>query len=70
MELLDDYLDDVLDPADAAALRAHLADCADCTAFVNTYRGTVRSSRGLRESQMPAELRARLRAFLARRKAP
>lgn len=61
---LDEYLDGTLDHADALALEAHLAGCQDCTAFFNTYRGTLRTSRALRERQMPAELRERLLTFL------
>lgn len=66
VELLEDYLDGTLDPETASALEAHLADCQDCTAFINTYRGTVRSSRGLSERQLPRELRERLITFLRR----
>jgi anti-sigma factor RsiW len=64
VELLDEYLEGALDPAVAARLEAHLADCGDCTAFLETYRAVVRSSRQLRESQLPAELRERLLSFL------
>jgi anti-sigma factor RsiW len=67
VDLLDEYLDGALDRADAAALEAHLVGCQDCTAFIRTYRGTVRASRQLRESQLPPELRARLLTFLQRR---
>lgn len=67
VELLDDYLDGALDRVDATALEAHLEGCADCTAFFKTYRGTVRASRQLSESQLPGELRARLVAFLRER---
>jgi anti-sigma factor RsiW len=66
VELLDDYLDRALEGADAAALEAHLEDCRDCTAFLETYRGTVRASRHLSESQLPNELRQRLLGFLRR----
>jgi hypothetical protein len=31
-----------LDPATADALKGHLAGCQECTAFLDTYRGTVR----------------------------
>lgn len=64
VELLGDYLDGALPPATGEALRAHLADCSDCTAFINTYRGTVRAARYLREEQIPPQLRERLLAFL------
>ncbi len=67
VELLDDYLDGALDPANAAALEAHLAGCQDCAAFTKTYRGTVRKSRELGERQLPPELRERLLTFLAER---
>lgn len=64
VELLGEYLDGTLDPATAAALRAHLADCQECTAFVNTYRRTVQTTRELREEPLPEALRQRLVAFL------
>lgn len=66
VELLEDYLDGALDPETTSALEAHLADCQDCTAFINTYRGTVQSSRALSERQLPRELRERLITFLRR----
>lgn len=68
VDLLDEYLDGALDRADALALEAHLTGCQDCTAFFNTYRGTLRTSRALRERQMPAELRERLLTFLHQQK--
>ncbi|MFQ5830229.1 MAG: anti-sigma factor family protein [Candidatus Methylomirabilia bacterium] len=64
VELLGDYLDGVLDSAGAQALGAHLADCQECTAFINTYRGTVWAVRQLREEEIPPQLRERLLAFL------
>jgi anti-sigma factor RsiW len=70
VELLDDYLDGALTPMDTRTLEAHLAGCQDCTAFLKTYRGTVRASRRLRESQMPADLRSRLLAFLRGQRPP
>lgn len=66
VELLDDYLDGALERAETGALEAHLEGCQDCTAFLATYRGTVRASRHLSESQLPPELRQRLIAFLRR----
>ncbi len=68
VELLGEYLDGALDPATAEALDAHLADCRECTAFLNTYRGTVRTIRQLREEDLPAALRERLVTFLRQRK--
>ncbi len=68
VELLDDYLDGALDRADTDAMAAHLEGCRDCKAFFETYRVTVRTSRRLRENQLPPELRERLLTFLALRK--
>lgn len=68
VELLDDYLDGALAPRVAAALEAHLEGCRDCTAFLRTYRGTVRATRRLKEADLPAELRDRLIGFLRQRR--
>lgn len=70
VELLEDYLDGALDPETTGALEAHLVGCQDCAAFMNTYRGTVRSSRLLSERQLPRELRERLITFLHRQARP
>lgn len=64
IDLLDDYLDGKLESAVARALEMHLAGCEDCTAFLETYRGTIRASRRLGESDLPAALRQRLLAFV------
>lgn len=64
VELLTEYLDGGLDPATAATLEAHLAECQPCTAFLNTYRGAARAARQLRDEDPPSELRERLLAFL------
>jgi anti-sigma factor RsiW len=66
VDLLEAYLGEGLDPATTEALTAHLADCPDCTAFLNTYRRTVGTTRELREEELPAPLRERLLAFLRR----
>jgi len=66
VDLLEAYLGEGLDPATTQALTAHLADCPDCTALLNTYRRTVRTTRELREEDLPASLRERLVAFLRR----
>lgn len=64
VELLGDYLDGELGHSTAEALKAHLADCRECTAFINTYRGTVQMTRQLREEDIPPALRERLLTFL------
>jgi anti-sigma factor RsiW len=62
--LLADYLDGGLDPATTRRLQAHLEGCAPCVAFVNTYKGTVKAARQLKEADIPPELKDRLLSFL------
>lgn len=66
VDLLAQYLDRELDALTARALDRHLADCRPCTAFVRTYRSTVRTTRRLREEELPPQLRERLATFLHR----
>lgn len=66
MDLLRGYWDGELDPAISDALEAHLSDCQECTAFVNTYRGTVRTVGQLSEEEIPSALKERLLTFRRR----
>jgi anti-sigma factor RsiW len=62
--LLSDYLDGRL-PSDVRAdLDQHLSGCSECTTFVGTFRSTVNLLHSLEETDLPEELRLRLRAFL------
>jgi anti-sigma factor RsiW len=70
LALLADYLDGTLAVATARRLDAHLAGCAPCVAFVNTYRGTVAAARRLATIPIPPELQERLLSFLRARPAP
>jgi anti-sigma factor RsiW len=69
VELLADYIDGSLPQDQIAQLEWHLDGCPPCVAFVNTYKGTVNAARRLREqpeTNLPAELRQKLIAFLKR----
>lgn len=68
--LLADYLDGSLDPDTARSLEAHLEGCAPCVAFVNTYKGTLKAARQLKETDIPPELKERLLSFLRNRNIP
>jgi len=64
VELLMDYLEGVL-PADLhAALEAHVAGCARCAAFVESYRATPRIMRDATAMTLPPDIEASLKAFL------
>ena len=67
VELLMDFIEGVL-PADvSAALEAHVADCARCTAFVASYQATPRILRDATTVALPADIEESLQAFLRAR---
>jgi anti-sigma factor RsiW len=68
VDLVMEYLEDVL-PADArATLEAHVARCARCRAFLDSYRATPSILRRATEMTLPADVRASLCAFLLDRR--
>jgi anti-sigma factor RsiW len=65
--LLADYLESALTADVAEQLEAHLRDCPPCIAYLNTYRRTREVAAEVSRVEMPAEMKARLRAFLFER---
>ena len=65
-ELLDAYIDGELPGEDTAAVREHIASCADCA---NEHASLVATSRRIGETlvkyQAPDVLKARIRVALA-----
>lgn len=59
-----DYVNADMDPVLTRTFEAHLHGCPDCTAFLNTYRGTTRALRTLRYEDVPDEMRQRVYRFL------
>jgi hypothetical protein len=41
LELMTDYLEEALAPADVARMRAHLTDCEPCNVFLDQLRATI-----------------------------
>jgi anti-sigma factor RsiW len=62
--LVTDYLEDRLSPADRASFDAHIAGCANCTAYLAQVRETIRLTGQLREEEIPLEVRDALLAAL------
>jgi anti-sigma factor RsiW len=64
VELVSDYLEGVLEPAERARIQAHLAECDDCTVYVEQFEETVRALRSLPgDEPEPAEREALLSVF-------
>jgi anti-sigma factor RsiW len=63
--MLMDYLEDTLAPDDRALVDAHVAGCARCVAFVESYRQTPRIVRAATAAALPDDLAESLRRFLA-----
>ena len=67
VELLMDYLDGVLSADVKAALDTHVAGCQRCTAFVASYIATPRILRDATDVVLPADLGAKLKAWIESR---
>jgi anti-sigma factor RsiW len=65
--LLVEYVNDTLAPETMRAFQEHVRDCADCLAYLRTYRATIRALGTVRYEDMPAALQDRLLSFLQTR---
>ena len=52
-----DYVEESLSEGLVAAMRRHLAECKNCTSFINTFRRTIDMVRGLPLAKAPGRLR-------------
>lgn len=62
--VLAEYLEQSLSPETLAEFERHLADCAPCRAYLETYRKTVALTGRADGLEMPAEMKTRLRGLL------
>ena len=65
--LITEYLSGALDFKTTLAWRAHLLDCRDCLALLETYRKTIELIRSLPRKEISPEAQNRIRRFLDRR---
>lgn len=61
VELVSDYLDGALQPADRERVEAHLAGCDDCNGYVAQVRRLLELTRDLPQPELPPERLASLR---------
>jgi putative zinc finger protein len=64
-QLIARYLASGLSPERVLACAAHLRNCADCVAFLNTYKHTVHVLQTGRDEDVSVEMQVRVRRFLA-----
>ena len=60
VELITDYLEEALSPADRRRVDEHLAVCQGCTAYLEQMRATIRLTGTLSEEQIAEEQRREL----------
>ena len=60
VELVTDYLEERLPPADRASFEAHLTKCAACTAYVEQMRETLAALGRIPEETISPNARAAL----------
>jgi anti-sigma factor RsiW len=64
VDLLVDYLEGTLPSDTKHSLDTHLTACERCLSQLRTYRTTVSLLRGLRDDDLPVELRRTVAGFL------
>jgi anti-sigma factor RsiW len=62
VELITDYLEDVLPDEDRRRVESHLAECDGCSHYLEQMRETIRLTGMLTEEQVPEEQKQQLLA--------
>jgi predicted anti-sigma-YlaC factor YlaD len=62
-DILVDYVTEDMAPAMRAVFEAHLRSCADCRAFLNTYKETIRATRTVCAEDIPSDMLNRVQQF-------
>ena len=65
--LIIEYLSGALGSRATLAWGAHLLDCSNCVAFLDTYRKTIEVTRSLSSREISPEARNRIQRSLERR---
>jgi anti-sigma factor RsiW len=63
VELVTEYFEGALDPAEHARFEAHVADCPGCDAYLSQMRDTLEVVRATRRIEQRPEVERLLQAF-------
>jgi anti-sigma factor (TIGR02949 family) len=66
---LNEYLDDLIDPATKQEWQAHVDECPNCFVVVDTTKKTMRVYKDLQEQEVPSDVRSRVMQALERKMA-
>jgi hypothetical protein len=66
---LNEYLDDLVDPAVKQHWQKHVDECPNCFVIVDTTRRTLQVYKGMQEEEVPAHIKSRLIEALERKMA-
>ena len=57
---LNEYLDDLVDPATKQHWQAHVDACPNCYVVVDTTRKTMQIYKGMQQQELPSDVKNRL----------
>jgi hypothetical protein len=60
VELVSDYIEEGLSPAERREFERHLVSCGGCRAYLDQMRASIEITACAEESELPATLRERL----------
>ncbi|MEI9811289.1 MAG: zf-HC2 domain-containing protein [Acidobacteriota bacterium] len=66
---LNEYLDDLVDPATKAHWQSHVNECPNCFVIVDTTKRTMQVYKGMEEQQLPTDVKGRLMQALEKKMA-
>jgi len=66
---LNEYLDDLVDPATKAHWQAHVNECPNCFVIVDTTRKTLQVFKGMEPQELTPDIKGRLMQALDRKMA-
>ena len=57
---LNEYLDEMVDPATKQHWQAHVDECPNCFVVVDTTRRTLQVYKGMQQQELPSDVKNRL----------